>query len=65
MEIPYIRQIDKLNRAKEANALAAWKPEPQSADVDIDTFGRCDIRVGTVLECKRVPKAEPPVLSGL
>ncbi len=51
-------QIDKLNRAKEANALAAWKPEPQSADVDIDTFGRCDIRVGTVLECKRVPKAD-------
>ena len=38
--------------------MATWKPEPQSADVDIDTFGRCDIRVGTVLECKRVPKAD-------
>jgi methionyl-tRNA synthetase len=51
-------QIDKLNAAKAANALAAWKPEPQQTDVDIDTFGRCDLRVGTVIECKRVPKAD-------
>ena len=51
-------QIDKLNAAKEANALASWKPEPQQTDVDIDTFSRCDLRVGTVLECTRVPKAD-------
>ena len=37
-------QIDKLNRAKGGQRFGnAWKPEPQSADVDIDTFGRCDI----------------------
>lgn len=51
-------QIAKLQAAKEANKLAQWKPEPQAADVDIDLFAKCDIRVGTVIECSRVPKAD-------
>ncbi|MCM1520633.1 MAG: methionine--tRNA ligase [Lachnoclostridium sp.] len=51
-------QIKKLNDAREANKLASWTPEPQAADVDIDTFGLCDLRVGTVLECEKVPKAD-------
>ncbi|MDE5972066.1 MAG: methionine--tRNA ligase [Muribaculaceae bacterium] len=51
-------QVQKLLDAKKANAVAAWKPDPQASDVDIDTFGRCDLRVGTVLECERVPKAD-------
>lgn len=51
-------QLDKLAAAKEANAKAAWKPEPVSENVDIDLFAKCDLRVGTVLECQKVPKAD-------
>ena len=51
-------QLAKLEAAKEANAKAAWKPEPVAEDVDIDLFAKCDIRVGTVLECQKVPKAD-------
>lgn len=50
-------QMQRLERIKEENKKAAWKPEPQAADVDIELFGKCDLRVGTVLECSRVPKA--------
>ncbi|MDE6485044.1 MAG: methionine--tRNA ligase [Duncaniella sp.] len=51
-------QLKKLADAREANKIAAWRPEPQAADVDIDTFGLCDLRVGTVVECEKVPKAD-------
>ncbi len=51
-------QIERLTKAKEQNRLAAWRPEPQKPDVDFDTFVKNDIRVGTVLECERVPKAD-------
>ncbi len=51
-------QLAKLEAAKKANEQAAWKPEPQSPDVDIDLFAKCDLRVGTILECSRVPKAD-------
>ena len=51
-------QIDKLNAAKEANKINSWKAAPQAPDVDFDTFMKADLRVGTVLECERVPKAD-------
>ncbi|MDE6343868.1 MAG: methionine--tRNA ligase [Muribaculaceae bacterium] len=51
-------QIDKLNAAKEANKMNSWKAAPQAPDVDFDTFMKADLRVGTVLECERVPKAD-------
>lgn len=51
-------QLDKLQKAKEENAIKAWKPEPVAENVDIDLFAKCDIRVGTVLECAKVPKAD-------
>ncbi|MCM1163580.1 MAG: methionine--tRNA ligase [Muribaculaceae bacterium] len=51
-------QVQKLLDTKKANELAAWRPEPQAADVDFDTFARSDFRVGTVLECEKVPKAD-------
>ncbi|MDE6360356.1 MAG: methionine--tRNA ligase, partial [Muribaculaceae bacterium] len=51
-------QLDRLARIKEENKLAAWKPEPQQPDVPFDDFLKMDIRVGTVLECSRVPKAD-------
>ncbi len=51
-------QIDKLQQTKRENELKSWKPAPQAADVDFDTFMKADIRVGTVLECEKVPKAD-------
>ncbi len=51
-------QLDRLTRIKEENKLAAWRPEPQQPDVPFDDFMKMDIRVGTVLECERVPKAD-------
>lgn len=51
-------QIKRLEDAKAENALKSWKPAPQQTDVDFDTFMKADIRVGTVLECERVPKSD-------
>ena len=51
-------QVDRLQATKEQNALNAWKPAEVKAPVTIDDFGRMDIRVGTILECQKVPKAD-------
>ena len=51
-------QLARLARIKEENKLKNWKPEPQQPDVPFDDFMKVDIRVGTVKECSRVPKAD-------
>ncbi len=51
-------QLDRLARIKEENKVKAWRPEPVQAPTDFDTFMKLDIRVGTVTECERVPKAD-------
>lgn len=51
-------QVQKLIDAREANALKAWKPEGVKATVDFPTFEKLDIRVGKVIECDKVPKAD-------
>ena len=51
-------QLKRLADTKKANEAAAWKAEPQAKDVEFDTFATCDLRVGTVLECEKVPKAD-------
>ncbi len=51
-------QVGKLLAAKEANKLNAWKPEEVKPTVDFPTFEMLDIRVGKVLECEKVPKAD-------
>ena len=51
-------QLQRLADTKLANLEAAWRPAEQQPDVDFDTFCRSDLRVGTVLECARVPKAD-------
>ena len=51
-------QVKKLLDAREKNLLDAWKPEPVKAEVDFPTFEKMDIRVGRVLECEKVPKAD-------
>lgn len=51
-------QIKKLEETKKANEAANYKAAPICADVDIEEFSKMDLRVGTVLECEKVPKAD-------
>lgn len=51
-------QLERLARIKEENKIKNFKAEPQAADVDFDTFMKADLRVGTVMECTKVPKAD-------
>ena len=51
-------QLKRLADTKKANEAAAWKAEPQAKDVEFDAFAACDLRVGTILECEKVPKAD-------
>lgn len=51
-------QIEKLQATKAANELAERKAESIAQDIQFDDFLKLDIRVGTVLECSKVPKAD-------
>ncbi|MFC4665066.1 methionine--tRNA ligase [Falsiporphyromonas endometrii] len=51
-------QLQRLRDTKEANKLNAWKPKDISKECSFDDFMKLDIRVGTVLECIKVPKAD-------
>jgi methionyl-tRNA synthetase len=51
-------QIQKLEAAKAANEIAEQKANPVKPTVTFDDFLKVDIRVGTVLSCARVPKAD-------
>ena len=51
-------QLDRLSRIKEENRIKNFQAAPQAPDVDFDTFMKADIRVGTVVECEKVPKAD-------
>ncbi len=52
------KQTDRLEEIKKQNALKAYKPEPVKAEIGIPEFEKLDIRIGTVLSCERVPKAD-------
>ena len=49
-------QTKKLEDALKANMEAEYKVEPVKETIAFDDFQKLDIRVGTVLECERVPK---------
>ena len=51
-------QVQKLLDTKKANAEKNYRANDVKSDVSIDDFARMDIRVGTVLDCQRVPKAD-------
>lgn len=51
-------QLDKLARIKQENILANFKPEPVAKECTFDDFMKLDIRVGKVLECSKVKKAD-------
>ena len=52
------QQVAKLQHTLEENQKAEWKPEPVKEEVSFDTFESLDIRVGKILECQKVPKAD-------
>ena len=49
-------QVDKLEATLKANEAAEAKAAPVKENIAFDDFLKLDIRVGTVLECERVPK---------
>ena len=51
-------QKQRPERIKKENQVKNFKAEPQLPNVEFDTFMKADLRVGTVLECKKVPKAD-------
>ena len=51
-------QVQKLLDTKKANELAAYKPAEVKPNVPFDEWEKTDIRVATVLECTKVPKAD-------
>jgi methionyl-tRNA synthetase len=51
-------QVQKLLDTKKANEAAAYKAAPVKEKVSFEDFMKMDIRVGTVLDCQRVPKAD-------
>jgi methionyl-tRNA synthetase len=51
-------QIKRLNDTKKMNEASSFKPQKIKEIVDFEDFSKIDIRVGTVLECAKVPKAD-------
>jgi methionyl-tRNA synthetase len=51
-------QVQKLLDTKKANEAAAYKANPVKENVAFEDFMKMDIRVGTVLDCQKVPKAD-------
>lgn len=49
-------QLDKLEATKKANEEASYRAKDIKETVTYEDFQKLDIRVGTVLECERVPK---------
>lgn len=55
------KQVLKLHNTKEANAAedkSKQKVNPIKDTIEFETFEKLDIRVGTVLECEKVPKTD-------
>ena len=51
-------QLDRLDRIKKENEAANYKANPIRPECSFDDFMKLDLRVGTVLECTKVPKAD-------
>ena len=51
------KQIDKLEATKTANALENKVTEPQKATTNFEDFSKLDLRVGTIVEAEKMPKA--------
>ena len=52
------QQVRKLHDTRKNNEAAKQKAKPVKEHVPFDAFEKLDIRVGTVLECEKVPKTD-------
>lgn len=52
------KQVQKLLDTKKANEAAERKAAPIKTNIEFDDFTKLDIRVGTILECTKVPKTD-------
>ena len=51
------KQIDKLEATKTANIAENKKAEPQKELIQFEDFAKMDLRVGTIIEAEKMPKA--------
>ncbi len=51
-------QLNKLAKTKEMNEISAKTVSPQKEEITYDDFVKQDIRVATILEAEKVPKAD-------
>ncbi|MBB4118279.1 methionyl-tRNA synthetase [Mesonia hippocampi] len=51
-------QLDKLEATKKANEAATKAVEPQKDFITFDDFSKIDLRVGTIIEAEKMPKAK-------
>ncbi|HMI06184.1 MAG TPA: methionine--tRNA ligase [Flavobacterium sp.] len=51
------KQIDKLEATKTANKAENKKMEPQKEAIQYEDFAKMDLRVGTIIEAQKMPKA--------
>jgi len=51
------KQMDKLEATKVANKVDNKMAEPQKETIQYDDFAKIDLRVGTILEAEKMPKA--------
>jgi len=51
-------QVQKLLNTKKKNELSSFKAKAVKSEVSFEEFEKLDIRVGTVLACQKVPKAD-------
>ncbi|MQP51418.1 MULTISPECIES: methionine--tRNA ligase [unclassified Flavobacterium] len=51
------KQIDKLEATKTANKAENAKAEPQKETASFEDFAKIDLRIGTIMEAEKMPKA--------
>lgn len=51
------KQLDRLERIKKENSESEKKIEPQKELISFDDFSSMDIRIGTIIEAEKMPKA--------
>lgn len=51
------KQIDRLEATKTANKVENAKAEPQKETIAFEDFAKVDLRIGTIIEAEKMPKA--------